>query len=176
MGESPDIKNLNGSIVNFFSSLIARILNANSIKNFLLLFFNKRIETSSVKGVDAFLKEYHSLYTFFIISETPQEELERLVKARNWKTYFQNIYGSPKSKIAAIQDILENTGFSPEQCIMVGDSMTDYHSATAFRIPFILRLHHENKILKQRLNKVEYIETLSELKSLLEKLRIHHVN
>ena len=103
---------------------------------FSLLVKQKVIASKYVPGVIDFLKA-NEWKKQFICTGTPQNEIEDIVEKKGIKALFDEIYGSPKTKIEIIQIILKKYSASPNDCIFFGDAMTDYDAAKACSIPFI---------------------------------------
>lgn len=73
----------------------------------------------------------------YIISGTPEQELQEIVKERQLNKYFRGIYGSPKTKVEIIRTIIKEEGYKPEEIVFFGDAMTDYLAANETGIHFI---------------------------------------
>ncbi|CAK0764368.1 Phosphoglycolate phosphatase-like HAD superfamily hydrolase [Azospirillaceae bacterium] len=76
---------------------------------------------------------------FFVVSGTPQEELEELCAQRDLTRFFVEIHGSPRTKIEILSDILARFGLRATETAMIGDAMTDYEAARAVGARFIGR-------------------------------------
>lgn len=98
------------------------------------------IAAAWVHGVPEFLAHHCDLFEFYIASGTPEEELHQIVAARRMASFFKGIYGSPRTKMEIIDDILSRSGHRPAQVVMVGDSLTDYHAAVCAGIHFVGRV------------------------------------
>ena len=53
---------------------------------------------AEVPGALEFLKEVYGRYSIFIVSGTPQKELEEVIEFRGMSGYFTEIFGSPPAK------------------------------------------------------------------------------
>lgn len=98
------------------------------------------IAAAWVHGVPEFLADHCGILEFYIASGTPDEELRQIVAARGMASFFKDIYGSPRTKVEIIGDILSRSGHRPEQVVMVGDSLTDYQAAVSAGIHFVGRV------------------------------------
>lgn len=92
-----------------------------------------------VSGACDFLDEYSTRYLCFIISATPHEELEEIVKRRKMSGYFKEIHGSPTPKDVAIEGIIDRYDLRKNQAVFVGDAPNDYEAAQRTGIRFIAR-------------------------------------
>lgn len=98
------------------------------------------IAAAWVRGVPEFLADYSDLFELYIASGTPEAELRQIVAARGMASFFKGIYGSPRTKVKIIGDILSRSGYRPEEAVMVGDSLTDYQAAVCAGISFVGRV------------------------------------
>ena len=103
---------------------------------FSLLVKQKVIASKYIPGVIDFLKVNKGKKQF-VCTGTPQNEIEDIVEKKGIKALFDEVYGSPKTKIEIIKIILEKHSVSPKDCLFFGDAMTDYDAAKACSIPFI---------------------------------------
>lgn len=119
-----------------------------------------------VKGAKEFLEGHASEYRCFLISATPQEEVEKIIKKRKMERFFVEIYGAPRKKINAVKDILRKEKIKPLQVLYVGDAMSDYIAAQKNKIHFIARIYGKDKIF----NKIDCIKIkdLSRLYALIK--------
>jgi len=88
----------------------------------------------------------------FLITATPQNEIEKIVDDLDICNVFQEIIGSPTEKKTAIKKILAQYSLNPSNALMIGDSVGDYESSLVNDISFILRRTDFNKELQQELN------------------------
>ena len=104
------------------------------------------IDASWVAGILGYLKSNSYHQRFVLITGTPYLEIIEILTSLNILDCFQTIYGSPTSKIKALEQEIQ---FDTEvkDCLFIGDSPTDYESANAYDIPFLLRETDENKKL-----------------------------
>ncbi len=93
-----------------------------------------------VPGAESFLWGHAGTPSLFIVSATPQAELERIVAARNMAHYFQGVFGSPPGKAAVLHDLLRTYRIDPARALMVGDGLADLQAATAAGIGFVGRV------------------------------------
>ena len=97
------------------------------------------IECPYVKGALSFLDYAHNKYPLYLISATPQEELDAIVQARDLKTYFKGIFGAPLRKSDTIGKIMLSENASPSETLFVGDSPEDLKTASRLGIHFVAR-------------------------------------
>lgn len=116
-------------------------------KTFSELVFEKVVSSPLVPGIIEFLNLLDGSGTeCFVISGTPQEELEKIVFKRELSKFFRGIYGSPTLKHTWIEKILKDTSLTPNECIFLGDANTDYKAAKQTNVPFVLRQTNETPL------------------------------
>lgn len=109
---------------------------------------NKIIEAEYVEGILDFLKKISSLNkSSFIISGTPQEELELIVNKRQLSKYFKKVLGSPLSKDTHIKDLIERGLIDTSKSIYFGDSKEDYLAAVNNRIDYLMIENDQSRLL-----------------------------
>ena len=121
-------------------------------ENFSLLVKEKVIYSPWVDGVLDYLINNHKRQQFFLITATPQQEIEEILAQLDIADYFEQVIGSPIDKCKAIEILLDQYSIVPEQAIMIGDSSSDYESAVSNRIPFMLHKTQLNKKLQDNLD------------------------
>lgn len=98
------------------------------------------IECDSVPGALDFLKIHYANIPLFVVSGTPEAELKEIVEARKLSRYFISIHGSPHHKAPIVNEQIQRHGFDSDQCLFVGDAMTDYDAAKKTGLTFIGRV------------------------------------
>jgi HAD superfamily hydrolase (TIGR01549 family) len=93
-----------------------------------------------VPGAREFLERFSKHYPLFVVSATPQEELEDIVARRGLRRFFLEVHGSPPGKAESLQGVLLTHGWQPGEVVFVGDAVNDYTAARRVSIPFIARV------------------------------------
>lgn len=75
------------------------------------------LNTSFVKGMPKFLEENYKKFLLFIVTGTPNEEINYIIKKRKFNFYFKEIHGSPNEKKEIIYDILNRYKWKPEEVV-----------------------------------------------------------
>lgn len=119
---------------------------------FSLLVKERVVHSDWVDGVLDYLLSNHHRQRFFLVTATPQKEIEEILKQLKIIDYFEQIVGSPISKSQALQKLLKQHVIDPKQAVMIGDSIHDYEAATDSKTNFILRKTNLNKKLQVQLN------------------------
>lgn len=118
-------------------------------KKFGNIVVKKVINAPWVKGVKSYLDLNINLQKFVLVSATPKNELDFILKELMIKTYFSKVYGSPMHKNNAIKECLEIEKISKNECLMIGDSISDQKAAIENGVDFLLRKHDTNKDIFQ---------------------------
>ena len=121
-------------------------------KKFSQMVKQRVIDSGWVEGVLNYLENNYQRQKFFLITATPQQEIEKILSMLNIKHFFKKVIGSPTEKGEAIKQLLYRYKITPNQTIMIGDAITDYNAATENRVSFILRRTAFNKNLQEQLN------------------------
>jgi len=108
------------------------------------------IESPWVCGALQYLKNQHSQH-FYLISATPQQEIEMILKVLLIDSRFDVIIGSPVKKDMAISSIMKQYQLESADCVMIGDAISDYKAAKNNNIDFVLRKTLLNKQLQSQL-------------------------
>lgn len=93
-----------------------------------------------VPGAREFLEQKAGQVPLFLVSATPQAELDRIVEARGMDAFFADILGSPPAKMALVHDLLSAHWFDRARVVMVGDGRADLEAAHAAGVRFVGRV------------------------------------
>ena len=108
-------------------------------ENFSQLVKQRVVDSPWVAGVLDYLQNNYKKQQFFLITATPQREIDDILSQLDIVKYFKQVVGSPTSKIKAIKILLKRYNINSQKAIMVGDSVSDYESAKSNHVAFILR-------------------------------------
>ena len=111
----------------------------------------KVIDCEWVSGIETFLHTNPFSQNFFIITATPQSEIDQIVDALGLRSCFTEVIGAPINKKDAIYKLIERYDIDKKLSVMIGDSISDYEAAIENRIDFILRKTKFNQSLQNRL-------------------------
>lgn len=106
-------------------------------RQFADLVKNKVISCEYVPGALEFVRLHSADCIQYVCTGTPEFEILEIVEKRGLTAYFCGIYGSPESKTNIIKRILNETRCNADECVFLGDAMTDYKAAVETGIPFI---------------------------------------
>lgn len=129
-------------------------------KRFSKLVKKEVINSQWVEGVLKYLQKNYNRQLFFLVTATPQNEIEEITKQLHIDKYFKKIIGSPFKKKDALQTLLIKYHIDNQQALMIGDSHSDYHAAKKNQVEFIIRKTKLNKELQQIL-KCKMIENFN---------------
>ncbi len=121
-------------------------------EKFSLLVKQKVVNSPWVEGVYDYLRNNYKQQQFFLVTATPQQEIEDILSQLNIDVYFKQVIGSPIGKAKAVAILLDMYNINPQQAVMIGDSNSDYKASKQNLITFILRKTSLNKQLQERLD------------------------
>lgn len=104
------------------------------------LVFQEMMDCPFVPGAKEFLDRYSGQFPFFIITGTPQQEIESILEKRGLAPLFAKVCGYPPSKEESVRTILDETGYDPKELVFVGDALSDLKGARMNDVPFIGRI------------------------------------
>jgi len=93
------------------------------------------IASPFVPGAEEFLSGKQAK-AVFVVSASPQEELEYIVRRRGLTSRFRKVYGAPMRKPDAIREILAITRSLPTETLFVGDALNDLAAAREAGVRF----------------------------------------
>jgi len=137
-------------------------------KTYSKIVLERVISAPFVTGAKEFLEKYSQKYYFFIASGTPEDELELILSKRRLKSHFKNSYGSPKTKIEIIRDIMNDHSFVRDEIIFVGDAQSDQNAAEQAKISFIKRDSTVGAITKNGYWKIKDLSGLEKVLSAIQ--------
>jgi phosphoglycolate phosphatase-like HAD superfamily hydrolase len=114
------------------------------------------------QGVQDFLEKYHGKWKLFVSSGTPQDEMRRIVEAKGLAKFFDDVLGSPNTKVEHIQMMLNKYSLHKDEALFVGDATTDRDAARDCGISFVARLS-EDSILQNEKYKIRDFTEFDEL-------------
>ena len=97
------------------------------------------VECPFVKGAEDFLEYIRNRYSVYLVSATPQADLDLIIDARGLNDYFKKVYGAPIKKTETLQRIIITEKVSVNEIVFVGDSPEDQQCANDLGIGFIGR-------------------------------------
>ena len=99
---------------------------------------NKVIKAPLIDGAEETLEYLKNINTpAFVVTGTPQNEIDIIVEKRKLSKYFKQVYGSPLSKTEIIMKIKKINNFDLKKSLLVGDSITDYNAAVKTQTNFL---------------------------------------
>jgi len=105
----------------------------------------KVINSPWVPGVVEYIDNLNkSGFQSYIITATPQDEINEILNELKIHSLFNEIIGAPTAKSDAIKSILNKNNIINDEAVMIGDSKSDLVAAQNNKIDFILRRTSEN--------------------------------
>ena len=117
------------------------------LENFKSKVVDDVINSKWVKGVEKFLKMNVYSQSFYLVTATPQEEIELILSKIGLNDVFSSYFGSPLNKAKALDKIISSKALLRNKCSMIGDADADLEAARINKIDFVLREHDHNSFL-----------------------------
>jgi len=136
---------------------------------FSQLVVNEVINAPYVEGAEEFLKEYVKEYKFFVVSATPQEEIESIIEKRGMSGCFSTVYGAPGKKTDLVRKIIKDNSLTSRELIYIGDALSDYEAAKENSVEFIARINNNSHLFDDKLSCLK-VKNLINLKNILENI------
>ena len=107
--------------------------------------FDLVVQSPLVSGVKDYLLKNKFQQKFILVTATPHNEILKILEYLDIKKYFSSIYGFPNVKAHVIREFISTNQCHAQECLMIGDSITDIEAAKKCEIEFLLRRHEFNK-------------------------------
>lgn len=124
----------------------------NNLEKFSTISMNLVENSPWIPGCLDYIANNHMNQSLFIISATPQKDIELITQNLKIDKYFVSITGSPLSKIDLLSEQLTRNSINPSDAVMIGDSFEDYDAAIKNSVPFVLVKNKFNKSLQKSLD------------------------
>ncbi len=125
-----------------YANLLNQPLSADESKRlgerFSSLALDKVLAAPFVTGAKEALRELIQ-FPSFVVSGTPQEELDLIVDRRELRAMFREVHGSPRDKPTILNDLLARYGLDKRELLFVGDGVSDYDAAIKVGVQFLAR-------------------------------------
>lgn len=99
--------------------------------------FERTIAAPWIPGARAFLEHNRGAYPLYIVSASPQAEVQEVALRREMAHFFKAIYGGPVKKTAFLAQILQQEACTPRAVLFIGDSRSDHVAAEAVGTAFL---------------------------------------
>ena len=156
-----------------YKEILCRPLNEDEFKKlcdkFAGLVMDEVVKALYVKGAIEFLNAYGPKHGCYLLSATPQGEIEEILRRRSIDKFFKAVYGAPFKKTDAVKEILHKERLKPSEALYVGDAMSDYIAARDNSVYFIARINNNEAIFKGI--DCPKIKDLTKLPSMIEEQR-----
>lgn len=155
-----------------YKEILRRSLDGDEFKmlcnKFTNLVIDSVVKAPYVKGAREFLENFVTKYKYFVVSATPQQELEEIIQRRSMSHFFKATYGSPTKKSNAVKDILLKEEIKSSNAIFIGDAINDYMAAKDNNVKFIARITKMNSdneaiFVHVRCDKIKDLTNLSDI-------------
>jgi phosphoglycolate phosphatase-like HAD superfamily hydrolase len=108
------------------------------------------IDSPWVPGAREYLHANHAQQSQFLVTGTPQAEIEDILAALGLTPCFREVHGAPTSKSDAIELVLARWKCLRADSLLIGDSDSDYAAASTAGVQFLLRRTALNRQLQRK--------------------------
>lgn len=130
--------------VEIFDQIMGQPLKAEQVddleRRYVGLMLEGVVQAPFVEGAETFIRDFSQRTDLYVVSATPEDELLHIVQSRGLEPFFQDIWGSPMTKMEILQTLCRKKRVHPAEAVFVGDYPTDREAAEAIGMPFIARL------------------------------------
>lgn len=153
-----------------YKEILKRSLGNDEFQNLCSKFANlvaeEVVRSPYVKGAVEILEYCSSRFKCYIVSATPQEEIELIIKRRNIYHFFKAVYGAPTKKADAVREIIQKEVIDPAKAVYIGDGLSDYMAAKDNNVIFIARINNNESIFTN--TECLKIKDLTNLRNIIE--------
>ncbi len=125
----------------YYKNFLNTDIDDNKLKSlgekFSKLVYDDVCKSEFIEGASDLLKYVSDKYKTFICTGTPINEIRSILQYRNLNIFFDDVFGSPKSKEEIINEILKKYNLNKNEVLFLGDTMTDFNAAKKTKIKFI---------------------------------------
>jgi HAD superfamily hydrolase (TIGR01549 family) len=122
---------------NFLNISISNAEVDHMASEFSKIVFNKVCNSEYIQGALEFLNYSHDKYLTFICTGTPESEIKKILESKKLIKFFNSVYGSPKTKVEIIKNIMIERNLNANEILFIGDAMTDYNASHETNLNFI---------------------------------------
>ncbi|MBF0099325.1 MAG: HAD family hydrolase [Desulfobacterales bacterium] len=126
----------------FYEELLHRSINEETIaalsNTFSDLVLKKILEAPFMPGVTETLQSIkEKQIQAFVVSGTPEEEIQDIIVRRGLASFFLEVHGSPRQKDEIVRNILSRYPLNSTKCLFIGDALSDYQAAKQNHLCFL---------------------------------------
>ncbi|MCW7482131.1 HAD family hydrolase [Leptospira kanakyensis] len=119
------------------------------ISNFAKLVVDLVVKSPWIVGAEQMIKSKKNYQKYFIVTGTPQDEIGVILERLQIDMYFDRIFGAPMEKSQAILLAIDEYKLLPNECLMIGDSESDWLASQETGIEFLLRSNGEDEFSRR---------------------------
>ena len=126
----------------YHNTFLEKDIDENALNNLSELFSNivvdKVISSNEITNSETFLKQYCKKESVSVVnSATPTDEIVKIINARGIGSFFEEIYGSPSSKVENLIKIKNSFSIDYADGVFFGDAKSDFDAAQTVGMDFI---------------------------------------
>lgn len=156
----------------FYEKILDENINSKIInkldKEYSSLVLGRVVDSSFIAGAMDFIKVLNRKgKACFVISATPQKEINKIVRLKKINHLFRKVVGSPRTKSENLKNLLQDFRIVPGRCIYFGDAKSDYMAAKENRVFFVGIVNKKSRELNN-LRRLIKIKDFHEIKDILD--------
>lgn len=126
----------------YYEEILNKPVNEETIKSlsehFSYLVMDGVLASPFVSGAKETLEVLRENDMFaYVVSGTPDREIRLIVERKGLSKYFKEVHGSPRKKQEICQEIINRENYNSQNCLFIGDAMSDYEAAQKNGICFL---------------------------------------
>ena len=125
----------------YYHEYLGKALNKKELtalcRRFSELVLDKVVSAPEIRGAGQFLEKWCPRLSCFVISGTPEDEMQEIIARRGMAGYFKEVRGAPASKEDNLRTLLKRYSLTPAKCCFFGDAESDYLAALECGVDFV---------------------------------------
>lgn len=126
----------------YYKEFLSTPLNSRELSvlchRFSNLVVDEVVAAPEISGASKFLNRLHAeKLPCFVVSATPDNEIQDIVRRRKWSHYFLEVRGASATKKDNLEMLLKKYSLDPGTCLFFGDAESDYIAAQSSGVVFI---------------------------------------
>ncbi len=106
-------------------------------RRFSSLVVDEVVASDEIPGAKETLEKWSAVVPCFVVSATPDDEIEAIVARRGLSCYFKEVLGSGRTKSENLSYLLKKYAILPETSVFFGDAASDYRAAVDCGVNFL---------------------------------------
>lgn len=105
------------------------------------------VDSMWVPGAIEYIQNQYMHQDFYIVTGTPQDDINIICERLDLKKYFKGIFGAPETKTKIVARVIEKNHSDKNKFLFIGDALADFEASQKNEIDFLLRQTQDNLAL-----------------------------